>query len=221
MSLLAVLVASVFVLVASSTPSASVVTPASDVAPPIVDPQVLILGAGAAGIAAAAALTEVGITDFLVLEHGARIGGRVHAEAFGDAIIELGANWIEGGGLTEKNEVYALAQRIKLRGDVTRSLGDKGAFATHPPAAADAHAHDDDALATAFVQARARVFEMACEHSKSETSAVLADLSLRDALTQAGWPARSDQTRAHTVVEYFGVDFDWAVHAEQISVAQV
>ena len=225
MSLLAVLVASACVLVASTAPSVSVVTPASEAAAPptqVVDPQVIILGAGAAGIAAAAALTEVGITDFLVLEHGAHIGGRLRAEAFGDSVIELGANWIEGGGLTEKNEIYALSQHIKLRGDVTRSIGDKGAFAMYPASAADAHAHDDDALAAAFVQARVRVFEMACDHSKSPTeAAALADLSVRDALTQVGWPSRADQTRAHTVVEYFGIAFDWGAPAEKISVAQV
>ena len=41
------------------------------------DAQVLILGAGMAGLGAARKLSESGITDFLILEQRDQIGGRV------------------------------------------------------------------------------------------------------------------------------------------------
>jgi polyamine oxidase len=39
--------------------------------------SVLILGAGTAGIAAAKALSDAGVSDFLILEYNDYIGGRV------------------------------------------------------------------------------------------------------------------------------------------------
>lgn len=45
--------------------------------------KVLIIGAGAAGIAAASRLLEQGIDDFIVLEATNRIGGRINTVNFG------------------------------------------------------------------------------------------------------------------------------------------
>ena len=47
------------------------------------DAQVLILGAGLAGLGAARRLSESGITDFLILEQRDRVGGRLQAAEFG------------------------------------------------------------------------------------------------------------------------------------------
>mmetsp|Transcript_173934 Transcript_173934/g.423056 ORF Transcript_173934/g.423056 Transcript_173934/m.423056 type:complete len:769 (-) Transcript_173934:186-2492(-) len=58
--------------------------------------KVLILGAGASGIAAANKLTEKGIHDFLVLEGGDEIGGRMKHTTFAGRTIEEGANWVQG-----------------------------------------------------------------------------------------------------------------------------
>lgn len=45
--------------------------------------RVLIVGAGAAGIAAASRLAERGMTDFAILEAGSRVGGRLYTTSLG------------------------------------------------------------------------------------------------------------------------------------------
>ena len=47
------------------------------------DPKILIIGAGAAGIAAASRLLEKGFQNVLILEAKNRIGGRIHTVKFG------------------------------------------------------------------------------------------------------------------------------------------
>lgn len=64
--------------------------------------QVVILGAGTAGITAGQALSNASVTDFLIIEYNNDIGGRVAHTAFGrkldgsSYIFELGANWVQG-----------------------------------------------------------------------------------------------------------------------------
>ena len=58
------------------------------------DAQVLILGAGMAGLGAARKLSESGITDFLILKQRDQIGGRVQSTQFGGTTIELGPQWV-------------------------------------------------------------------------------------------------------------------------------
>lgn len=65
--------------------------------------RAVILGGGAAGIAAARRLQEAGITDFILLEARDRLGGRTYtSQNFGD----LGAAWshINDPRLSEKNK---------------------------------------------------------------------------------------------------------------------
>jgi len=69
--------------------------------------KVVIVGGGASGIAAAARLMEGGIQDFVVLEAGAEIGGRLKAEGFGGGKVEMGAQWIHGN---TNNIVHEMAQ---------------------------------------------------------------------------------------------------------------
>lgn len=45
--------------------------------------KTIIVGAGAAGIAAASKLLQNGMNDFVILEANNRIGGRVHTVDFG------------------------------------------------------------------------------------------------------------------------------------------
>ncbi len=65
--------------------------------------RVVVIGAGAAGLAAARDLSETG-HDVTVVEARDRIGGRVHTRTLGGAPVDLGASWIhgvEGNPLTE------------------------------------------------------------------------------------------------------------------------
>ena len=80
-------------------------------------PKVVIIGAGASGLAAASKLFKSGFKDVTILEASNRIGGRVHSvnvdyqspqttEEEVKHTIELGAQWVHG---TEGNISYQLA----------------------------------------------------------------------------------------------------------------
>ncbi|HEX8073301.1 MAG TPA: NAD(P)/FAD-dependent oxidoreductase [Pyrinomonadaceae bacterium] len=73
--------------------------------------EVLILGAGAAGLAAADALSAAGVR-VLVLEARARLGGRVYTRRVADLAypIELGAEFVHG----RPPETFAVAERAGL-----------------------------------------------------------------------------------------------------------
>jgi monoamine oxidase len=72
--------------------------------------DVIIVGAGAAGLGAANQLKEHGINDVIILEAQDRWGGRVKTERpWGDDIsLDMGASWISG---TEGNPVTTLAKK--------------------------------------------------------------------------------------------------------------
>ncbi len=73
------------------------------------EPEVLIIGAGMAGLTAARALAESGIS-VLVLEAQNRIGGRIHTQHIGTEAIELGAEFIHG----RSPELWALIDEAGL-----------------------------------------------------------------------------------------------------------
>lgn len=55
--------------------------------------HIVIIGAGASGIAAATKLLANGFENVTVLEAEARIGGRVNTVKYGDGFVDLGAQW--------------------------------------------------------------------------------------------------------------------------------
>lgn len=69
--------------------------------------KIIIIGAGASGIATASTLLEHNITDFIILEAENRIGGRIHSFHLGNSIIDLGAQFVHG---EKGNIVYDLAK---------------------------------------------------------------------------------------------------------------
>lgn len=73
--------------------------------------KVIIIGAGAAGIAAASRLAENGFKNFLILEAENRIGGRIYSTRFGGSIIDLGAQWCHG---EKGNIVYQLVKDFNI-----------------------------------------------------------------------------------------------------------
>ena len=56
--------------------------------------DVIILGAGLAGVSAARTLVSEGITDFIILEGRSEVGGRFFSQQFGGHTIEMGSQWI-------------------------------------------------------------------------------------------------------------------------------
>uniref|UniRef100_A0A182QD83 Amine oxidase n=1 Tax=Anopheles farauti TaxID=69004 RepID=A0A182QD83_9DIPT len=75
------------------------------------NPRIVIIGAGAAGVAAATRLIERGYRNVKILEAENRIGGRIHTVPFGANVVDLGAQWCHG----EKGNVcYELGSRYNV-----------------------------------------------------------------------------------------------------------
>ena len=71
--------------------------------------DVVVVGAGLAGLATARTLSEHGVRSCLVLEARDRIGGRVHTTTIGDdgTFVELGAQWVHN--LSSENKLRPAA----------------------------------------------------------------------------------------------------------------
>ncbi|XP_043265922.1 spermine oxidase-like [Colletes gigas] len=74
-------------------------------------PRIVIVGAGASGIAAASKLLENGFDNVLILEAEDRIGGRVNTVKFDEYVVDLGAQWIHG---EKGNVAYQLAAPLNV-----------------------------------------------------------------------------------------------------------
>jgi monoamine oxidase len=59
-------------------------------------PNIVIIGAGLAGISAAVKLIENDFDNIIILEAERRLGGRIHSVPFANGIIDLGGQWIHG-----------------------------------------------------------------------------------------------------------------------------
>ena len=68
--------------------------------------QVIIIGAGIAGLSAAVDLIENGVTQILILEGQNRIGGRIQTSELGIEPIELGAQWL----YSKKSKLHTLCE---------------------------------------------------------------------------------------------------------------
>lgn len=61
------------------------------------EPRVIIIGAGVAGLSAAAELERAQLRNIKILEAENRVGGRIFTIPDGQEFIEMGAQWIEFG----------------------------------------------------------------------------------------------------------------------------
>jgi spermine oxidase len=84
-------------------------------------PSVIIVGGGAAGIAAATKLLENSFTNITILEAENRIGGRIHSVKFGDGVVNLGAEYCFG---MKGNIVYELAKKYNILEPAVTTLED-------------------------------------------------------------------------------------------------
>ncbi|RWS01570.1 peroxisomal N(1)-acetyl-spermine/spermidine oxidase-like protein [Dinothrombium tinctorium] len=82
--------------------------------------DVLIVGAGIAGLSAAEYLIKNGVTKVAILEAKSRIGGRVHTKFINGNPLEIGAQWIHGAH--EANIVYNIAVENGLANGTCETL---------------------------------------------------------------------------------------------------
>ena len=81
----------------------------------------VVVGGGVAGVSAAAALAQAGVSVRL-LEARDRLGGRVHTVQHGDGgVIEYGAQWLHGG--CHANSMFNFAAKHRLLGEKVKVLG--------------------------------------------------------------------------------------------------
>lgn len=73
--------------------------------------SVVVIGAGIAGLAAAARLLKAGVQDVTLLEASDRVGGRINSINFRGSELEIGAQWVHG---EDGNVVYQVRKGGKL-----------------------------------------------------------------------------------------------------------
>ncbi|XP_011008902.1 PREDICTED: polyamine oxidase-like isoform X2 [Populus euphratica] len=120
-------------------------------------PTVIIIGAGMSGILAAKTLHDSGIQDILILEANSKIGGRIHSVQFRGHTVELGANWVIGGG-PRSNHLYEIASKLNLKtylsdyGNISANIykQEGGLYPKHIVSAALEVAETRDQFCTSF-----------------------------------------------------------------------
>ena len=128
--------------------------------------EVAVIGAGAAGLAAAKELTAQGIR-FVLLEASHRIGGRAHTEYQPDgAPFDLGCHWMHSASI---NPFVAIADQLGFRYDIREGYGlqlvnQHGAWLDHSAKARLSRASDE------WTPALRRSFDQGLDHSLYEAT---------------------------------------------------
>src|ERR1700694_2846711 len=150
--------------------------------------KVAVLGAGMAGITAAQTLHNNSISDFVIVEYNAEVGGRVAHTTFGKDpkgkpyVVELGANWVQGiaspGGPV--NPIWVLAEKYNL----TNTYSDYSSIETFNASGMVDYTGllNDYQTAYAIVQQDAGLL----------LANNLQDRSMRAGLSLAGWNPKKD-----------------------------
>ena len=168
--------------------------------------DVLILGAGMAGIAAARTLEVNGVTDFLVLEASDRVGGRLF-EPDGTS-IELGANWIHGLDLSDPEHHPVWREWMACDEDGPGGSPTPDLTAVYDSAGNQLDIKDENGhfltREKAFFKAYDAVFDLDLS----------TEVSLKQGLARAGWEA-SDSL--DNFIEWNYLDLEIGVGPENVS----
>ena len=112
--------------------------------------RLIIVGAGIAGLAAAAELRSRGFEDIVVLEARHRVGGRIWTDRLGhDKPVDLGASWIHG---VKGNPIAAIARDNAIETSAT----DYGNQVVHLRVGHEPPQQADDVLQQIMAAARRR-----------------------------------------------------------------
>ena len=170
--------------------------------------EVLILGAGIAGISAARTLEVNGVTDFLVIEAGDRIGGRIRE--YGDTNIEIGANWIQGLDPTDPMRHPIWREWTECDADGPSGAVTPGYNHIFDPDGNPYNITDENG---AYLTSEYN-FEHAYETVEELGEGLEEDISLSRAFRMGGW---NPQSPLDMFVEWSHIDLCSAIKAENMS----
>ena len=165
--------------------------------------DVLVLGAGMAGIAAAKTLQVNGITDFIVLEATDRLGGRIRKDD--ETGVELGANWIHGLDLSDKKRHPIWREWTECDDD-----GPDGSITPDITALYD----DNGAINITQYREVEKMFQIASNKVEEMTETLSDETSLRVALCKNNWTPNSSLEH---FTEWVHIDFCIAIKPENLS----
>ncbi|KAJ5889619.1 flavin containing polyamine oxidase [Penicillium tannophilum] len=173
---------------------------------------VAILGGGMAGVAAAQALSNSSIDDFVIIEYQDKLGGRVHHTTFGKDkngdpyTVELGANWVQGLGSPggPENPIWTLAKKWGLN----NTYSNYSSILTYNETGYTDFSDLLDEYETKF--------ETASDLAGTILTENLQDMSVRSGLSLADWKPKRDDMTAQAV-EWWEWDWEDAYSPEQSS----
>lgn len=167
------------------------------------DADVIVVGAGAAGLAAASELQSLGY-KVAVLEARERIGGRVHTLFDGEQAIEMGANWLHG---QDDNPLVALAKQQGHRLSALTDWGDSLSYDEYGE-----EIEDTEDLSDRWYAVVAKYIEQYLEREPNASMQMLMD----DAQKSGDLGFVSDDL--HNLFINFMYEQDWAADAAELSV---
>ena len=170
------------------------------------DCDIIIIGAGSAGLSAARAAMEQGLT-FTLVEASHRIGGRAYTEEIAPGQpFDLGCHWMHSASL---NPFVAIADRLGFA--YSRDSGWTDDVHRHGSFLDEAQERDLEA----YLDATETAIEAAAQHGDPAVSDVI-DLASPWSAFHAYWFSLGsscdiDQTGARDVAAYNDTDEDWPV----------
>ncbi len=176
--------------------------------PSDLDADVIIIGAGMAGISAANKLQKNELKNILILEASDQVGGRVESVEFGGVTVSLGATWIQGIDPThpELHPTYQIAEQCGgLRGYYQNyssfiTYNDDGKKNEQPLRLKDFN----DALSKTEKMAEELLIEDKC-----------GKINIREGLTKNGW---MPITPADNWLDWFHMDYFQGNKPEKLAI---
>ena len=171
-----------------------------------VEVEVLIFGAGIAGISAARSLEVNGVTDFLVLEASDRVGGRIRE--YDGTNIEVGANWIHGLDPEDPNHHPIWREWTRCDPDGPGGSVTPDFTAVYSEDGTQIDIEDENAPYLTGLDEFESAYDAALEKVAS------GDISIKQGLKMEGWEASST---LENFIEWSRVDLELGIAAENLS----
>ena len=174
----------------------------SQTCPQELDAEVIIIGAGMAGVSAAKRLDELDIKNVLILEGSSRVGGRVASTEFAGVRVSLGATWIQGvdPASPQLHPIYRLAQEC-LQGGIRGVYFDYHSLTSFN---SQGQENEQELRWDDYNNALAAVKELQSEC-----------VSFRQAMNESGW---TPTNATDNWVEWFSADYDFGESPEDMSI---